>query len=422
VRPTKPPSYRLHKPSGQAIVVIQGKTFYLGKWKSVQSEDEYRRLIAEWSTFKRQSRPPEKSKRHSDICISEVVRAYWNYACEYYVKDGKQTTEPGTIRQALRPLNQLYGHTPVAEFGPLALETCMQAMIGYGWSRGYINSQVSRIKQMFKWAVSRELIAPTVYQAILTVSGMRKGRSGARETAPVGVVADDVVERTLAHLSPVVRAMVQIQRLTGMRPQDVTQMRRCDIKTGSSPWEYRPGKHKTQHHDKEAVYFLGPRAQEVLSPFLTTDLSGFVFSPKQAVEDWKAARRAKRQSTLWPSHLAHQERKRTINPKRSPGNRYSTASYRRAIDRGCELAFPHPELSKIASSGLSPEQKSILAEWRREHRWHPHQLRHSRATEIRQRFGLDAAQAVLNHSELSVTQVYAEKNFNLAREVMREIG
>jgi site-specific recombinase XerC len=49
-------------------------------------------------------------------------------------------------------------------------------------------------------------------------------------------------------------------------------------------------------------------------------------------------------------------------------------------------------------------------------------LRHSRATEIRQRFGLDAAQAVLNHSELSVTQVYAEKNFNLAREVMREIG
>jgi integrase len=419
---SKPPTYRHHKPSGQAIVVIRGKTIYLGRWKSTESQDEYKRIIAEWATLGGSTPPPMRSKPPSDIAVSEVILAYWNHACTYYAKDGKRTSETGIIHQALKPLEELYGHTPVKEFGPLALETCLRAMVDRGWSRGYVNCQLSRVKRMFKWAVSRELIPVTIYQAILTVSGLRKGRTTARETSPVRPVIDEIVERTLAHLSPVVRAMVQIQRLTGMRPEEVTRMRALDIKDGCAPWEYRPGSHKTEHHGKEAVYFLGPRAQEILGPFLSTDLSGFVFSPKRAVEDWKAIRRAARKSKLWPSHLAHLARKRITKPERTPGDHYSTCSYRRAIQRGCDLAFPHPSLAGIAKAKLTPEQRKELDQWRKEHRWHPHQLRHSRATEIRRRFGLDAAQAVLNHSELSVTQVYAEKNQNLAREVMREIG
>ena len=54
--------------------------------------------------------------------------------------------------------------------------------------------------------------------------------------------------------------------------------------------------------------------------------------------------------------------------------------------------------------------------------WTPNQLRHSRATEIRSRFGLEAAQTVLGHSEADVTQIYAERDFELAARIMREIG
>jgi site-specific recombinase XerC len=51
--------------------------------------------------------------------------------------------------------------------------------------------------------------------------------------------------------------------------------------------------------------------------------------------------------------------------------------------------------------------------------WHPNQLRHTVATEVRARFGLVAAQAVLGHAKADVTQVYAERDLTRAAEVMR---
>ena len=39
------PSYRRHKPTGQAVVTLNGKDHYLGKWNSKVSRVEYDRLI-----------------------------------------------------------------------------------------------------------------------------------------------------------------------------------------------------------------------------------------------------------------------------------------------------------------------------------------------------------------------------------------
>jgi integrase len=55
-------------------------------------------------------------------------------------------------------------------------------------------------------------------------------------------------------------------------------------------------------------------------------------------------------------------------------------------------------------------------------RWHPHQLRHTAATEFRKRFGLEAASVVLGHKTLNVTEVYAEKNVAAAQRIMAEVG
>jgi integrase len=54
--------------------------------------------------------------------------------------------------------------------------------------------------------------------------------------------------------------------------------------------------------------------------------------------------------------------------------------------------------------------------------WFPHQLRHSAASEIRRRYGLEASQAILGHTELTTTQVYAQVHRGKAREIMCEIG
>ena len=216
-RPTTVPSYRLHKPTNQAIVVIRGKTFYLGRYGSVESRSEYNRIVAEWLAIGGQT-PPAASARgiQSDLTVAELILAFWGHVQSYYTKDGEPTSEVDTIRQALRPVRELYGHTTARNFGPLALKACQDAMIAKGWARTYINRQVNRVRRMFAWAVSCELLPATVHQSLVTVPGLRKGRSAAKEKPPIAPVLDDTVNKTLEHLLPTVAAMVRLQRLSGM--------------------------------------------------------------------------------------------------------------------------------------------------------------------------------------------------------------
>ena len=82
---------------------------------------------------------------------------------------------------------------------------------------------------MFRWAVTKELVPATVYQALLAVPNVPKGRTAARESPPVRPVEDSVVDATLPYLPAVVADMVRFQRLTGARPGEVCQLRPMDV-------------------------------------------------------------------------------------------------------------------------------------------------------------------------------------------------
>ena len=127
-RPERVPSYRFHKATGKAVVVIKGRSYYLGPWNSPESRAEYRRIIAEWLARGHDSPPPAAVRSPGpggDIRISELILAYFRYAESYYVKDGEPTKESGVIRLALKPVLELYGHVPAREFGPLALNAAL---------------------------------------------------------------------------------------------------------------------------------------------------------------------------------------------------------------------------------------------------------------------------------------------------------
>jgi integrase len=72
------------------------------------------------------------------------------------------------------------------------------------------------------------------------------------------------------------------------------------------------------------------------------------------------------------------------------------SAFRRAILRGCRKA------------GIP--------------RWSPNQIRHSVGTHVRSSFGLEAAQCLLGHARADVTQTYAERDMQQAKEVARKIG
>jgi integrase len=410
------PKYRKHRESGQAVVTLNGRDIYLGPHGTKASRVEYDRLIVDWLANGRQ--PYQVAGQ--DVSIVELCLRYWKFATGYYQKNGRCTRVTPGIKCAMRYLKQWYGKTPAAEFGPLAFKSIRERMIEDALSRTYINDHLGRIKRMFKWAVGEQLIPAATYDALRTVDGIRKGRTAARETAPVEPVEDSVVDATLEHLPQVVADMVRLQRLTAMRPGEVCIVRPCDIERSGETWTYRPESHKTEHHGRDRVIFIGPKAQAVMLRYLARDASMYCFRPCDSEEKRRAEAHAKRRIPLSYGNRPGTNRK--SKPKLTPGECYTTNSYRRSINRGCDKAFPHPKLGYKLLSKFTEAEKQELREWQSEHHWSPNQLRHTAATEIRRDHGLEAAQVILGHSQLGVTQVYAERDVAKGMEVARQIG
>jgi integrase len=121
-------------------------------------------------------------------------------------------------------------------------------------------------------------------------------------------------------------------------------------------------------------------------------MTAYLFSPAEAMDELRAQQRQSRKTKVQPS----QRNRKKGRPKRRPGQRYRVGSYAYAIRRACVKAgVPH---------------------------WHPHQLRHNAATEIRREAGLDAARAVLGHRTPAITEVYAEIDTAKAAAVMEKLG
>jgi integrase len=402
------PAYKLHKPSGQARVIIRGRQHYLGPYGSEESREKYGRLIAELAAG---GRPDQAHDPGAKLLVVELVARYWDFAQGYYRKDGRPSAHLDAVRRNLRLLRQLYAHTPAGDFGPLALRAIQQKLIGERKCRTYINATCDIIRRVFKWGVSQELIPPSIYQALATVPGLRKGRSAAREPAPVLPVDNAVVDATLPELPPVVVDMVRFQRLTGCRPGEVCKLRPCDVDRSGEVWQYQPGDHKTAHLGRVRVVYIGPQAQDVLRPYLLRAADAYCFSPAESEQQRHAEMRAARKTRVQPS----QQWRRKARPKRKPGDRYRKDAYTWAVRRAiARVNRKREEAAKKAGVEFTDADKLP--------RWAPNQLRHGVATRVRREYGLEAAQVVLGHAKADVTQVYAERDAKLAAGVMRAIG
>jgi integrase len=381
----------LHKPSGLAVVTLGGKDRYLGRYGSPESRATYDRLIAEWLAGNRQREP---GRQPSPLTISEMILAVWHMAEKHYrTPDGEPTGELDNLRDALRPLRRLYGNTAATAFGPLALRSVREDMIRGGLCRKTINARINRIRRAFRWAASIELIPGSIPQALASVPGLQPGRSAARESKGVSPIAWEIVESTLPHLPRQVAAMVQVMRFSNCRAADVVLLRGCDLQMNGDLWVFRPRHHKNAWRGHERVIYLGSQAQEVIRPFLKADLQAFLFSPRDAVEEHHARRRAARSTRRTPSEL---RRRRRPSPRWIPHDRYQVNAFQQAIRRACRRA------------GLST--------------WSILQVRHARASEIRDRYGVEGAAASLGHRRVETSQIYAEHNDRLSRDIAREVG
>ena len=384
--PKRTPKYSLHKPSGQALVRINGKAIYLGQYDSAESHERYERLVADWlkGAF---------NVDRETLSIARLSILFIEHCRTYYRKNGRVTSEVTYIQRALKPLVAKFGRERASHFGPRKLKAVRDDMIDRDWCRTTINAAVQRINRMFRWGVENELVRAEVYQSCRAVTGLRRGRSAAKEPKPIKPVPVGDINAIKDIVSRQIWAMIQLQLVTGMRPGEVCIMRLADIRISDDVWEYRPAEHKTQHHGRDRVIFLGPKAQEILQPFLTTDRERYLFSPAAAQNERHAVQRLNRRSPMTPSQAA---RARKPDPVRTAGEYYERTSFTRSIARACRKA-------KVPV-------------------WSPNRLRHNAATELRKRFGLEGTRTVLGHTNADMTEVYAELDFAAARKIMANVG
>jgi len=381
----KVPQMRRHKAKNAAYVNLNGHMTYLGRWGSAAAAAEYDRVVVEFLANGR--RVPIAGQ---DVTVAELVKAYFVFAEGYY--QTQTTGEIDPLHRALDPLVEWFGHDLAAEFGPLKLKTLRERWINERRVRPQINKAVQPVIRCFKWGVENELVAGETLHCLKAIAGLRAGRSHAKEPTPVLPASDTDVEKVLPLLPSQVRAMVELQRLTGMRPGEVIQMTPAMIDRSEMVWSYRPRLHKTQHYNKSRVVFLGPQAQEILAPFLhNREFDVPLFSPTEATQAMRERRAAERRTPINEGNRPGSNV--AASPKRLPGDAYSTTAYSRAILRACEKVWPTARTKKAAEK-LSPAELAANAS----RHWHPNQLRHSFATRVRKAHGLEAAQVLLGHS------------------------
>lgn len=381
------PKYRRNG-DGRAFVYhptipTKSHRMYLGTHGSPESLDQYRRWLA---LFEAAGGRHPLQETSSATTLVELAAEYLDHAERYYSVAGKPTKEFGEIRRAVALLLELFDALPVAEFGPRALSQLQQHMCSKGYARIFINHQVGRIKRMFRWLCREELTPADLYHRLSTVSGLRKGRTTAREPEPVQPVDWNDVAQTLPWLSPTVATMVQVQYLCGMRPGEVCLMSWETIdRSRPDLWLYFPPSHKTGYLGHSLTKPVPGPAQQLLRDYLHKGPREFLFSPRDAFR-WRISQTARSgECRSIPSRIR---------------DHYDTGSYAHAIVYG---------IQKAARQGVCLNH------------WHPHQLRHAIATSVRQIAGEEAAQVWLGHANIATTGRYTAKQIRELEQVSKRV-
>lgn len=385
------PSYPEH-PDGRGFAVIKwlGRRCYLGIWNSPESHRRYSQIVCEWNLGRDRVRtsPPK---------VSELLFHYQDFASQRYRKGDVETSEVRVLKTVIEDIGIHYGDLLTDEFTSLHLLQLRNA-----WKERYVrdtvNGHLSRVRNIFKFGVSRMLVKVETLTALQTVESLRKHEG--RQNPKVMPVCEPDIDVVLNRVTAPVAAMIQVQRLSGMRPEEVVCMHVADIREvnvagaasgeGDAPgrvvWVYSPRSHKTEHLDHTRKVVLGPRAIGVLRPLIEAidrltsgegdivdvvgfdDPRGYLFRP---LSRWGSVAKNMR------SH-------------------YSPDSYAKAIKTAC------------LEAGIKV--------------WAPNRLRHNAATELRGKFDVETARTVLGHSSMVTTEIYAERDLGIAIKAMFEVG
>ncbi|NDC55679.1 MAG: site-specific integrase [Alphaproteobacteria bacterium] len=372
-----------HKASGRYYVFHNGARHYLGRDLG-QARILRAQLIGKLTA---------RAEVDAPLTVAE--------ACLRFVReviDLERCSNPWRYHLAIEAVCDQYASASVDEFRSVALGKVAERLLSQPSKRnpkltlshGYVSQLLTCVVSIWQWFVGQEIAKPETLHYLQSAKAdrFRVGRSTPKITPP----PEGAVEQTLPYLTQVLRDMVMLQLLTGCRPCEICQLswdcidRSGPVVDGVQVWVYRPIRHKTQHLGKSRVVGIGPRAQEILERY--AGRNGVLFSPRESLEQLH-------RSFGWPTRN---------NPR--IGQTWATTSYGQAIENGIKRA-----------NGLRAEQgKPFIPHWT------PNQLRHAAATITSDRYDREHASALLGHSSIRTTEIYAEQAILKAARVVAEMG
>ena len=400
---SKFPSIVHHKARNADVVFLRGpdgkrRQIYLGRHGSEEARKRYHEVMAAHLAGE-DPKPRNSSQRHASAypTVTQLAAEFTVWAEREYLdaSTGKVSLEVTNFDQAIDHLVERHGVVSTDQFTIRDLQEIRQAMVDAGrLCRNTVNARVRRIKAVFRWGTEQGFVPGKVWHELSALRGLRVGHGGVRESKPVEAVTRDDVDAVLPLLPTPLKACVNLQWCTGMRPSEALNIRMSDLDRRGDIWLYTVPKHKNSWRGRDRIVPLGPAAQDVLQPLLRTD-GGYLFSPRDAMAEIQATRRKNRKTPMTPSQRARDSR----NARKAPsvGDHYGIDAYRKALHRACDIA------------GIE--------------RWSPHRLRHARGTELARKEGIEIARIALGHKDDRVTRRYAlGAELDLAIGVARKHG
>jgi integrase len=327
--------------------------------------------------------------KERQICVAEAINAYLEHAERYY----NGGSEYKGVYDACEPLARQFASLPIRDFGITQFKVIREHWIKRGCSRQYVNKQMKRLLRVAKWLVAEQIADPMLHHSLKCVDNLKQGRCDVPEAEPITPVSDADVDAAVQFMPPVIADMVRLQRLIGCRPGELCQIKPAMVDTSGDVWTITIVDHKNAWRGKDRIIAVGPKAQAILKPYLDRGLSAYCFSPKEAMQQRDEARHKARKTSMSCGNKPGTNKR--ARPRKD-SDCYTTGTYGNAIRYACKRAKIEP--------------------------WSPNQLRHAAATHLRKLEGIEAASVILGHSQISTTEIYAEKNFQAAVVVARKHG
>jgi len=273
-------------------------------------------------------------------------------------------------------------------------------------SRSTIMQMIKQVRSCLSWGVIMGKVDQAQAAMIQLVPAPPRG--SVKEKVRRRGVPREVVDAALPHLTPPLRAVVELLWLTCARPSEILELRAGDIARGGKVmtpsavvldlsklrvWAAVLREHKTDDGEHDRVIFFGRRCQRILKPFLEGREPGeFLFRPA----DGKAARKEIERSMRKPGGYGSYKPRKGESGERQPGECYTDDVLRKAVRRAAKRA------------GVG--------------HWSPYQIRHSVFREVQKRYGRDAARVYGGHVVGGATEIYAGADLERAAEVARAMG